>query len=142
MSNGWSAMGFGIPAAIAAKLCRPQTSVCAIVGDGGFLMTCGELAVAVREKLKIVFVLLTDNDLALIRIKQERKGNPVYGTPIRARGTVGGGNLFGVPVLSAANGADFRAALGRAMAADGPMIVEAVIDSHEYDALVLRKDRS
>jgi acetolactate synthase-1/2/3 large subunit len=141
MTNGWSAMGFGIPAAIAAKLCRPDTAVCAIVGDGGFLMTCGELAVAVRENLKIVFVLLTDNDLALIRIKQERKGNPIYGTPIRARGTVGGDNLFGVPVLSADNALDFRAALTRGFAADGPVIVEAVIDSREYDDLVLRKDR-
>jgi acetolactate synthase I/II/III large subunit len=141
MTNGWSAMGFGIPAAIAAKLCRPQATVCAVLGDGGFLMTVGELAVAVREKLKIVFVLLTDNDLALIRIKQERKGNPVYGTPVRAQGTIGGDNLFGVPVLSADNPADFRAALVRAFAADGPVVVEAVIDSREYDELVLRKDR-
>jgi len=141
MTNGWSAMGFGIPAAIAAKLCRPQATVCAVLGDGGFLMTVGELAVAVREKLKIVFVLLTDNDLALIRIKQERKGNPIYGTPVRAHGTIGGDNLFGVPVLSADNPEDFRAALMRAFAADGPVVVEAVIDSREYDELVLRKDR-
>ena len=48
MTNGWSAMGFAIPAAIAAKLTKPELPVCAVVGDGGFLMTAGELAVAVR----------------------------------------------------------------------------------------------
>ena len=55
MTNGWSAMGFGLPAAIAAKLCRPNLTVCAVLGDGGFLMSAGELATAVRENLHIVF---------------------------------------------------------------------------------------
>jgi thiamine pyrophosphate-dependent acetolactate synthase large subunit-like protein len=79
MTNGWSTMGFGIPAAIAAKLMHPERKVCAVVGDGGFLMTAGEIATAIRCKLNIVILLLTDNDLALIRIKQEKKGNPIYG---------------------------------------------------------------
>ena len=141
MTNGWSSMGFGIPAAIAAKLCKPELPVCAVVGDGGFLMTVGELAVAVREKLKIVFVVLTDNDLALIRIKQERRNNPVFGTPIREAGTIGGDNLFGVPVSKAYIPEEFRARLEAAFAGDGPAIVEAIVDSREYDGLVLRKDR-
>lgn len=141
MSNGWSAMGFAIPAAIAAKLCKPDVPVCAVVGDGGFLMTAGELAVAVREKLNIVFVLFTDNDLALIRIKQERKDNPIYGTPIREAGTIGGDNIFGVPVSKAYDPEEFRQALTQAFEADGPVIVEAILDSREYDSLVLRKDK-
>ncbi|RJF96401.1 thiamine pyrophosphate-binding protein [Sphingomonas cavernae] len=141
MSNGWSSMGFGLPAAIAAKLCRPDTAVCTVVGDGGFLMTVGELATAVREKLNIVIVVFTDNDLALIRIKQEKKHNPIYGTPVRAEGTIGGPSLFGVPVVTAADPDALRAALVDAFAADGPVIVEALLDSREYDALVLHKDK-
>ncbi|GGD61167.1 thiamine pyrophosphate-binding protein [Lacimicrobium alkaliphilum] len=141
MTNGWSAMGFGIPSAIAAKLCNPETPVCSVVGDGGFLMTAGELAVAVRENLSIVFVLFTDNDLALIRIKQEKKSNPIYGTPIRERGTIGGDNIFGVPVLKAFNQNEYGHALEKAQAMGGPVIVEAILDSREYDDLVLRKDR-
>lgn len=141
MTNGWSAMGFAIPAAIAAKLSRPETPVCAVVGDGGFLMTAGELAVAERLQLDIVFVVFTDNDLALIRIKQEKKSNPIYGTPIRAAGTIGGDNIFGVPVLRAEDPQRYRAALEQAMAMRGPVIVEAIIDSREYDQLVLRKNR-
>jgi len=141
MTNGWSAMGFAIPSAIAAKLCKPELPVCTVVGDGGFLMTAGELAVAVRENLDIVFVVFTDNDLALIRIKQEKKDNPIYGTPIRERGTIGGDNIFGVPVLKAYNPAEYQDALEQAMETTGPVIVEAMLDSREYDDLVLRSNK-
>jgi acetolactate synthase-1/2/3 large subunit len=141
MTNGWSTMGFGIPAAIAAKLVHPQKPVCAVVGDGGFLMTVGEIATAVRYGLHIVIVVLTDNDLALIRIKQQKKGLPIYGTPVRAEGAIGGPNLFGAEVLTAADPQSFREQLARAFAADGPVIVEAMVDSREYDEVVLRKDK-
>jgi acetolactate synthase-1/2/3 large subunit len=68
---------------------------------------------------------LADNERALIRIKQENKGNPFYGTPVHtARGA---GAL--------------RKRLQAAFAADGPVIVEAVIDSREYDDVVLKNDR-
>lgn len=141
MTNGWSTMGFGLPAAIAAKLTCPDKEVCAVVGDGGFLMTVGELATAIRYGVKIVVVLLTDNDLALIRIKQEKKGKPIYGTPVRAKGAVGEGNLFGVPVRTAADPSSFRRLLQEAFAGEGPVVVEALVDSREYDGVVLHKDK-
>jgi acetolactate synthase-1/2/3 large subunit len=142
MTNGWSTMGFGIPAAIAAKLSAPERPVCAVVGDGGFLMTVGEIATAVRYGVKVVIVLLTDNDLALIRIKQEKKGNPIYGTPVRQAGAIGSKELFGAPVHTAGDPDSFRTALKLAFAADGPVVVEAIVDSREYDEVVLRKDRA
>ena len=141
MTNGWSTMGFGLPAAIAAKLTCPDKTVCAVVGDGGFLMTAGELATALRYDVKIVVLLLTDNDLALIRIKQQKKGNPIYGTPVRDRGGIGGDQVFGVPVQTARNSAELRSAFERAFAASGPQIVEAIVDSREYDDVVLKKDK-
>jgi len=141
MTNGWSTMGFGIPAAVAAKLVHPEKQVCAVVGDGGFLMTAGELATALRCDAKIVVVLLTDNDLALIRIKQVKKDNPIYGTPIREKGTIGGDNIFNVPVRRAYDATAFRKELEAAFAAEGSVIVEAIIDSREYDGVVLKKDR-
>ena len=141
MTNGWSAMGFGIPSAIAAKICRPQTPVCAVLGDGGFLMSAGELAVAARRQLNIVFVLLSDNDLALIRIKQQKRQNPIYGTIVRDAGGVGGDSVFGVPLITTTDTDQFEGALKKAFASPGPTIVEAIVDSSEYDALVLRKDK-
>ena len=142
MTDGWSTMGFGIPSAIATKLMCPDQSVCAVVGDGGFLMTAGEIATAVRYNLNIVIVLLTDNELALIRIKQERKGNPIYGTPVRERGTIGGDTIFGAPVRMAQDADEFRRELHTAFATDGPVIVEAIIDGREYDDVVLKKDKA
>jgi acetolactate synthase-1/2/3 large subunit len=142
MTNGWSAMGFGLPSAIAAKLVHPGKSVCTVVGDGGFLMTAGEIATAVRCRLNVVILLLTDNDLALIRIKQQRKGNPIYGTAVRGSGTIGGDNLFGAPVRVARDAASLRKHLDAAFGADGPVIVEAIVDSREYDSVVLKKDRA
>jgi acetolactate synthase-1/2/3 large subunit len=134
-------MGFGLPAAIAAKLAFRDKPVCAVVGDGGFLMTAGEIATAVRYGVKIVIVVLTDNDLALIRIKQEKKHFPIYGTPVRAKGKIGGPDIFGARVMTAADPQTFRDCLIEAFAAEGPVIVEALVDSREYDSLVLRKDK-
>ena len=141
MTNGWSTMGYGIPSAIAAKLVHPQKAVCSVVGDGGFLMTAGELVTALRYNLKIVILLLTDNDLALIRIKQEKKGNPIYGTQVRGNGTLGGNSVFGVPVRTARDAVALRRELEAAFAADGPVIVEAIVNSREYDEVVLKKDK-
>ena len=142
MTNGWSTMGFGIPSAIAAKLMRPGTPVCSVVGDGGFLMTAGELATAVRLNLKIVILLLSDDDLALIRIKQQKKRYPIYGTPVRASGTLRlGADIFGVPVRSASNAAELRRELTAAFSTEGPVVVEAVVDSRDYDDHILKKDK-
>ena len=64
MTNGWSSMGFAIPAALAAKICHPELLVAAIMGDGGFLMGVGELATAKRLNLKIVFVVTAAGGIA------------------------------------------------------------------------------
>ena len=61
--------------------------------------------------------------------------------PIRAEGAIGGENIFGAPVLSVHNPEELREGLVRAFRQDGPVVVEAMIDSNEYDDLVLREDR-
>ena len=62
-------------------------------------------------------------------------------TPIRARGTIGGDVIFGVPVRRAHDAAGLRRELDAAFAADGPTVVEAIVDSREYDGVVLKKDK-
>jgi acetolactate synthase-1/2/3 large subunit len=141
MTNGWSSMGFAIPAAIAAKLCRPDKKVCCVVGDGGFLMMAGEMATAMRLRLPIVFVLISDASLSLIRIKQERKRYPEYGTSLQGSRYESAQSFFGVPVLTARNTTEYNVAIGQAFAADGPVVVETCVDGHEYDELVLKGNR-
>ncbi len=70
---GAVAMGYGIPAALGAKVAFPGRKVIAVVGDGCFLMSGMELASAKQEGLPIVVVLINDNCLTLIKATQERR---------------------------------------------------------------------
>jgi acetolactate synthase I/II/III large subunit len=67
------AMGFGVPAAVAAGLREPDRTVVCFVGDGGFLMTGSELAVALARKLPLKIILSENGMYASIRIQQERQ---------------------------------------------------------------------
>ena len=141
MTNGWSSMGFGIPSAIAAKLCRPDLQVACVTGDGGFLMMVGEMATALRLGVHVVFVLLTDRTLELIRLKQERKGRPNYGTILHGSRYESATTFFGVPVIPAHDSGSLRSALREAFAAEGPVIVETFIDGSEYGDLILKRHK-
>ncbi|MDQ7027301.1 MAG: thiamine pyrophosphate-dependent enzyme [Anaerolineae bacterium] len=79
VSNGLSAMGFGLPAAIAAARVTEQVTVC-ITGDGGLAMTMGELSLLDETKLPVIIVLMNDAALNLIREGQIRNNYPVFGT--------------------------------------------------------------
>jgi acetolactate synthase-1/2/3 large subunit len=141
MTNGCSSMGFGVPAAIAAKLCRPDKKVACVTGDGSFLMMAGEMAVARRRNLPVVFVVLADQSLELINVKQVKKDFPHYATDLYAEECPTPEFVFGVPVIRADDAAGYRAALVKAFATDGPVIVEAHIDPSEYAGLIQRKHK-
>jgi acetolactate synthase-1/2/3 large subunit len=141
MTNGGSSMGFGVPAAIAAKLCMPDRKVACVTGDGSFLMMAGEMAVARRKKLPVVFIVLADESLELIKIKQDKKGFAPYATALHTETCPTPSHVFGVPVIRADDAGRYRAALVEAFASDGPVIVEAHIDPAEYAGLIQRKHR-
>jgi len=65
-------MGFGVPAAVAAALREPGRTVVCMVGDGGFLMTGNELAVALERRLKLKVIVSVNGLYGSIRIHQER----------------------------------------------------------------------
>ena len=71
-------MGYGIPAALGAKVAFPYRKVVAVVGDGCFQMSGMELASAKQEKLPIVIVLINDNCLTLIKATQQRRYQERY----------------------------------------------------------------
>lgn len=138
MTNGWSSMGFGIPAALATKLCYPEVPVVCVTGDGGFLMMVGEMATAVRLGLSVVFVVLVDQHLQLITLKQGHQGFPTYGTPLRAGAYPPPSHYFGVPVTTVRTVAEAHDAIAQGLQAPGPVIVEALVDPTEYTTLILR----
>lgn len=133
ITNGWSSMGFGIPAALAAKLARPELPVVCVLGDGCFQMSCGEVAVARREGLAIPFVVLDDGWLSLIKIKQERRGLPIFGTEVSPGAyREPPAHYFGVPAVGVSDPAALERELRKAFAAAGPTVIEARVDAAHY----------
>ena len=136
VSNGWSSMGFAIPAAISAKLIRPERPVVACVGDGGFLMMVGEISTAVRLKLPVIFVVLRDNVLSLIKVKQSRRKFQNDGVGIFTSDYRSSDNLFGAKVVTVREEDSFREAFKQGLRGEGPLVIEAVVDPAEYDQLI------
>jgi acetolactate synthase-1/2/3 large subunit len=133
ITNGWSSMGFGLPAAIAAKIAAPERPVVCLIGDGCFQMTVGELATAKRLGLTLPVVVLNDRWLSLIRIKQAHARYDLYGSALQAEDYgEPPAHYFGVPAVGVRDGAALAAALEAALAADGPTVIEAVVDPSHY----------
>ena len=133
ITNGWSSMGFGIPAAIAAKLAHPESPVVALVGDGCFQMTCGEVAVARRLGLALPIVVLDDAWLSLIQVKQHRRKLEVYGTETGRNDALDTpAHYFGVAAVGVSSAEALAKALQNALATDGPTVIEARVDPAHY----------
>lgn len=136
ITNGWSSMGFGLPAAIAAALACPGRPVVAVIGDGCFQMTCGELAVARRLGLSLPVVVLDDGWLSLIEVKQRRRGLAAYGTDVGRVDLPTPAHYFGVPAVGVATPEDLEKALREALRAGHPTVIEARVDPAHYDKTV------
>jgi acetolactate synthase-1/2/3 large subunit len=134
-TNGWSSMGYGMPAAYAAKLVSPERAVAAVIGDGGFQMTAGELSLARRLGLAVPVIVLNDGWLALMKVKQERKHYPLSGVYLGAPAD-SPAHYFGVPCRSARSVEAFGAALDWAFTLGGPSVIEAFIDAESYTSTV------
>jgi acetolactate synthase-1/2/3 large subunit len=72
---GSGTIGFGLPAAIGAKLAKPDRQVLALCGDGGFLFSCQELATAVKHRAAIVVLLFNDNAFGMVDYGQRKDGH-------------------------------------------------------------------
>ncbi|MEK7272092.1 MAG: acetolactate synthase large subunit, partial [Nitrospirota bacterium] len=79
ISNGYSSMGFAIPASISAKMLYPEKKVIAVCGDGGFMMSAAEFETAVRLGLPIVCLIFNDGGYGLIEWKQMKKFGREFG---------------------------------------------------------------
>ncbi|KAA2211599.1 thiamine pyrophosphate-binding protein [Teichococcus oryzae] len=116
------AMGFGVPAAVAAALRHPERAVICVVGDGGALMTGNELAVGMARRLPIKLLLSDNGSYASIRIHQERQHpNRVSGTDLANPDLGTWCSAFGAPLLRVDTEADLPA-LETALRAPGPLV--------------------
>jgi len=136
MTNGWSSMGFGLPAALAAALAEPGRPVVCVTGDGGLLMHSGEMITARRLGLKIVVVVLSDGELNLIKIKESRRNIESLAVHLYSDSLFGADRFLGADVFRVADAGQMRTALGRALQSHGSTIIEATIDSSVYSELI------
>lgn len=77
-SNGYSTMGYSLPAGMATKLVYPDDIVISFVGDGGMQMNIQELATAVEYELPLICVILNDNALGMVKLRQLQETNTTY----------------------------------------------------------------
>jgi len=123
------AMGFGFPAAVAAKILRPEREVVAVAGDGCFLMAAQELATAMQYGAAVVILVADNGAYGTIRMHQELKfpgrtiatdlGNPDFTAYARA---------FGAWARRVESTADFPDALREARAAGRPALIHLLTD--------------
>jgi acetolactate synthase I/II/III large subunit len=122
-------MGYGVPAAVAAKALHPDRPVVCIAGDGDFLMTGQELATAVQEGLGIVVLVVNNGMYGTIRMHQERRYPArVYGTDLVNPDFVAYARAFGAHGALVERTEDFAPALDAALAAGGPAVIELRVD--------------
>jgi len=139
MTNGWSAMGFGLPAAFAAKIVSPGSTVVCVTGDGGFLMTAGEILTARRHNLQVIIVVFSDGELNLIKLKQSWQNIPPYGTILYSGDLFDSASFFGIRVINADSEESMRIAINEALSLNEPVIINARIDPEDYKWLIVRK---
>jgi len=129
-------MGYGLPAAIAAKLERPEAPVVCFAGDGCFAMTAMELGTAVQYGLPIVIIVANNGMYATIRMHQERRypGRPV-GTSLVNPDFAAFAKAHGADGATIARGEDFEAAFKRALASDVPFVIDLKLDGEAINPM-------
>jgi acetolactate synthase-1/2/3 large subunit len=122
-------MGYGFPAALAAKIAEPKRTVLAWTGDGEFLMTGQEFATAVQYDAPVIVMVVNNGMYGTIRMHQERSyPGRVSGTGLRNPDFAAYARAFGGHGETVEETAQFAPAFQRAVAAGKPAIIELRID--------------
>jgi len=119
------AMGYGVPAAIAAKSLYPKRAVVALAGDGCFMMSAQELATAMQYDLHVLFIVVNNSHFGTIRMHQERHyPNRVHGTGLTNPDFAAFARSFGAHGETVERTEDFLPALERSLAAKRAAVIE------------------
>ncbi|RUR32710.1 thiamine pyrophosphate-binding protein [Vreelandella nanhaiensis] len=123
------AMGYSVPAAVAASLLFPEKVVLSFVGDGGFMMSGQEIATAVQHGGKPIILLFNNGSYGTIRMHQEREHpERVVGTDLVNPDFTGMARSLGLHAETVTQTEDFKPALERAIAANRPALIELKTD--------------
>ena len=132
-SSGLGSMGFGVPAAVGAKVARPDCNVIAIVGDGGFMMSIPELATIATNRLPLKIIVMNNNTLGMVRQWQElfygKRYSEVAITSFPDASLLAAS--FGIAGGSVSSPDDLEDALRHAFAEPGPYLLNVQVTPEE-----------
>ena len=132
-SGGLGTMGYGLGAAIGAKTANPEKTVINIAGDGCFRMNMNEIATAVRQKLHLIEVVFNNHVLGMVRQWQDLFYEERYSATV-LRDSVDFVKLaeaMGATGIRVTSRDEFEQAFARALEADGPVVLDCMIDSDD-----------
>ena len=128
-SGGLGTMGFGLPAAIGAKIGAPERTVCLFVGDGGMQMTLEELGTIMQEHLEVKIILLNNHFLGMVRQWQELFFNERYSyTEMENPDFVAIARAFRIAAREVSRREELDEAISEMMATDGPYLLVADVE--------------
>ena len=131
-SGGLGTMGFALPAAIGAKLARPDAEVWVIVGDGGFQMTMCELATIAQEKIKINVAIINNGYLGMVRQWQEFFYERRYAaTPLLSPDFAKLADAFGLRSATVSHRADVVPSIEMARAEPGTVVIDFKVEQED-----------
>jgi acetolactate synthase-1/2/3 large subunit len=131
-SGGLGTMGFALPAAIGAKMARPDAEVWAIVGDGGFQMTQAELCTAAQENLKVNVAIINNGYLGMVRQWQEFFYERRYAaTPLRSPDYVKLADAHGLLGLRVEKRSDVNDIVRQARTAEGTVLIDFRVEQED-----------
>lgn len=132
-SGGLGTMGYGLGAAIGAKTANPDKTVINIAGDGCFRMNMNEIATAVRQKLPLIEVVVNNHVLGMVRQWQDLFYEERYSATVLRDNVdfVKLAEAMGATGIRVTTREEFDAALEQALAADGPVVLDCIIDSDD-----------
>lgn len=136
LDNALATMGAGLPSAIAACLVNPETPVMAICGDGGFMMNSQELETAVRLKLNLVVLVLTDGSYGMIKWKQEHMGFDSFGLDFQNPDFVVYATAYGAHGHRLERCGQLTEMIRSAQARGGVHLIDVPVDYSENDRIL------
>jgi acetolactate synthase-1/2/3 large subunit len=131
-SGGLGTMGFGLPAAIGAKIGRPDSTVWCIDGDGSFQMTMKELATIAQENLAVKIAIINNGYLGMVRQWQDLfYGKRYVATPISCPEFAKIAEAYCLPGLKVTRKEEVVPAIERAMEHQGPFLIDFRVEPEE-----------
>ena len=132
-SGGSGAMGYEVPGAMGAQVGRPDKTVWSVAGDGGFQMTMAELATLVENRIPVKFAIMNNGYLGMVRQWQEFFYDRSYVATNYTNNPdfVKLADAFGMLGIRVTDKTQVRTAIERAMAYDGPALVDFVVEEEE-----------